>query len=150
MGVQKIEPGNYKQGLQRIKGVTCAVLVFHPQCGHCIQMRPNWEAMKSMVHPNVKIVEINGEGMHSSAEMSASPVGQKTEGFPSLMRLHKGRVIARFNDERTPEKMAEFVNQAVDQIKRKAGSSNSRPFKRLKTKSKAKAKGKTKKLRRKN
>jgi thioredoxin-like negative regulator of GroEL len=139
MGVVKIELDNYKQGLQRMKGVTGVVLVFHPQCGHCIQMRPNWEAMKSMVHPNVKIVEINGEAMHSSPEMSASPVGQNTEGFPSLMRLHNGKVVAKFNDERTPEKMAAFVNQASP-MKRKGSK-----FKKSK-----KAKGKTKKLRRKN
>jgi hypothetical protein len=48
-------------------------------------------------------------------------------------------VVAKFNDERTPEKMAAFVNQASP-MKRKGGK-----------KSKAKkAKGKTKKLRRKN
>ena len=122
-----------------MKGVTCAVLVFHPQCGHCIQMRPNWEAMKPMVHPNVKIVEINGEAMHSSHELSNSAVGRGTEGFPSLMLMDKDRIVSRYNGERTPEKMAAFVNQASP-MKRKGGK-----------KSKAKkAKGKTKKLRRKN
>lgn len=147
MGVVKIEPDNYKQGMKRMKGVTCAVLVFHPQCGHCIQMRPNWEAMKPMVHPNVKIVEINGAAMHSSPEFSNSAVGRGTEGFPSLMLMHKGRIVSRFNDERTPEKMAAFVNQAVSNSN---SNSKAKSNANSKSRSRSRSKGKTKKLRRKN
>ncbi len=144
MGVEKIEPSNYKQGIQRIRHVTCAVLVFHPQCGHCIEMRPNWEAMKSLVKPNVKIVEINGEGMHSSRELSNSPVGRSTEGFPSLLRMENGRVVERYEGERSPEKMAEFVNKAVEPMKRKKLKMKTK----MRSNSKGKARGKTKKLRR--
>lgn len=146
MGVERIEPSNYKQGLLRIRHVTCAVLVFHPQCGHCIEMLPKWEAMKPMVNPRVKIVEVNGSAMHSSREMSNSPVGRGTEGFPSLLLFKKGRLVSKYDGERSPEKLADFVNQAVDP-----------PLKRQKTqakparsKARPKAKGKTKKLRRKN
>ncbi len=142
MGVEKIEPSNYREGINRIRRTTCVVLVFHPQCGHCVELRPKWDAMKSMVHPSVKIMEVNGEGMHSSPEMSNSPVGRGTEGFPSIMLFKKGKLVSKYNGERSPEKMADFVNQAMEPIKRKKM--------RSKTKSTSKAKGKTKKLRRKN
>ena len=139
MGVEKIEPGNYKQGLLRIRHARCAVLVFHPQCGHCIEMMPKWQAMKPMVKPNVKIVEINGAAMHSSPELSNSAVARGTEGFPSLMLMDKGRIISKYNGERSPEKLAEYVNQAAPM-----------PKSRMRGKSRAKGRGKTKKLRRKN
>jgi thioredoxin-like negative regulator of GroEL len=74
--------------------------------------------------------------------MSNSPVGRGTEGFPSIMLFKKGKLISKYNGERSPEKMADFVNQAMEPIKRKKM--------RSKTKSMSKAKGKTKKLRRKN
>ena len=135
MRVEKIEPGNYKEGLRRIRNTRCVVLVFHPQCGHCVELRPKWEAMKQIANPNAKIVEINGSDMHSSREMSASAVGRGTEGFPSVMLMDQGKIISRYNGERSPEKLAEFVNQAVPT--------------RSKSRARSKARrGKTKKLRR--
>ena len=136
MGVEKIEPGNYKEGLRRIRNTRCVVLVFHPQCGHCVELRPKWEAMKQLANPNANIVEINGSDMHSRREMSASAVGRGTEGFPSMMLMDKGKIISRYNGERSPEKLAEFVNQSVSRPKSRARRSKSRP------------RGKTKKLRR--
>ena len=126
MGVERIEPSNYNQGLQRIRKMTCVVLVFHPQCGHCIEMRPKWEMTKRMANPRVKIVEVNGSAMHSHPGMSGSQIGLNTDGFPSLIRFHK------------------FVNRAGEPLNRN---------KRVATKAKSlrkKARGKTKKLRRKN
>jgi len=135
MRVEKIEPGNYKEGLRRIRNTRCVVLVFHPQCGHCVELRPKWEAMKHIANPNANIVEVNGSDMHSSREMSASAIGRGTEGFPSVMLMDKGKIISRYNGERSPEKLAEFVNQAVPT--------------RSKSRARSKARrGKTKKLRR--
>ena len=146
MGVVKIEPNNYKEGLRVIRKINCVVLVFHPQCGHCIQMRPNWEAMKSMVHPNVKIVELNGEGMGRSPELSNSPVGRGTEGFPSLLRFKRGKLVEKYDGERSPEKMAHFVNQAIEPPRRIRSSGKSK----ARSKSRSKPRANTKKLRRKN
>ena len=134
MRVEKIGPNNYKQGLMRIKKMSCVVLVYHPQCGHCIQMRSNWEAMKPLVNPRANIVEINGEGMHSSREMSGSVIGQGTNGFPSVMMVKKNKIVARYDGERSPEKFAEFVNKSVE------------PISKSRAKPKAKG-GKTKKRR---
>jgi hypothetical protein len=91
--------------------------------------------MKQIANPNANIVEVNGSDMHSSREMSASAIGRGTEGFPSVMLMDKGEIISRYNGERSPEKLAEFVNQAVPT--------------RSKSRARSKARiGKTKKLRR--
>jgi hypothetical protein len=106
-------------------------------------MLPKWEITKRMANPRVKIVEVNGSAMHANPAMSGSQIGKNTDGFPSLMRFDKGRMIEKYSDERSPEKMTEFVNRAVEPLKRN---------KRMATKARPrlKARGKTKKLRRKN
>jgi hypothetical protein len=106
-------------------------------------MRPKWEITKRMANPRVKIVEVNGSAMHANPAMSGSQIGKNTDGFPSLIRFEKGRMVEKYNDERSPEKMTEFVNRAVEPLKRN---------KRLATKAKSrrKARGKTRKLKRKN
>jgi thioredoxin-like negative regulator of GroEL len=143
MRVEKIGPNNYKQGLLRIKKMTCVVLVYHPQCGHCIQMRSSWEAMKPLANPRANIVEVNAEGMHRSSDFSGSTIAQGTNGFPSVMMMKNNKIVKKYDGERSPEKFAEFVNQSVEP------ESKSRSKSRAKARPRPKAKaGKTKKLRR--
>ena len=107
--------------------------MFHPQCGHCVQMRPAWEMMKKRVPSNVKIVEIDGSEMSSSPTLSRSMVGQQTEGFPTIMRLNNGEVVEKFSGERTPENLVKFVSKSASRTgsktgkKRKRSNSSNRP-----------------------
>jgi hypothetical protein len=109
--VQKIEPSHYSDASKKLKTFTGVILVFHPSCGHCIQLKPAWEQMKSRVSPHVNIMEINGEGMSEHVTMSNSVAGRNTEGFPTIMGLRNGKVQSKFNEERTIENMSRFANK---------------------------------------
>ena len=139
--VEKIEPSSYPSSEKKTRNLTGVVLMFHPQCGHCVEMRPAWETMKKRVPSNVKIVEIDGSGMSESRALSSSVVGQQTEGFPTIMRLHKGDVVEKFSGERSPEKLAEFVSKSASKSpnrtnkkRKRSGSSNKKPTKVRRTK----------------
>jgi len=127
--VEKIEPASYPSCEKKTRHLTGVVLMFHPECGHCVQMRPAWEMMKKRVPSNVKIVEIDGSEMSSSPTLSRSMVGQQTEGFPTIMRLTNGKVVEKFSGERTPENLVEFVSKSASKSpsrKRKRSNSSSR------------------------
>jgi thioredoxin domain-containing protein 5 len=127
--VEKIEPASYPSCEKKTRHLTGVVLMFHPQCGHCVQMRPAWEMMKKRVPSNVKIVEIDGSEMSSSPTLSRSMVGQQTEGFPTIMRLTNGKVVEKFSGERTPENLVEFVSKSASKSpsrKRKRSNSSNR------------------------
>ena len=140
--VQKITPATYPSCEKKTRHLTGVVLMFHPQCGHCVQMRPSWELMKKRVPSNVKIVEIDGSEMSGSPTLSRSAVGQQTEGFPTIMRLNNGEVVEKFSGERTPENLVEFVSKSASKSPKKtankkrkrSGSSNKKPTKARKTK----------------
>jgi len=128
--VEVIEPSDYDSCEKKARVHTGIVLVFHPQCGHCVQMRPAWEMMKRRVPSNVKIVEIDGSEMSSSPTLSRSMVGQQTEGFPTIMRLTNGQVVEKFSGERTPENLVKFVSKSASispSRKRKRSNSSNRP-----------------------
>lgn len=110
--VHKIDPRKYPSCEKKTRHLTGIVLMFHPQCGHCVQMRPQWEMMKKRVPSNVKIIEIDGSEMSGSPTLSRSPVGQETEGFPTIMRLNNGKVVEKFSGERTEENLVNFVKKS--------------------------------------
>lgn len=120
--VEKIEPASYPSCEKKTRHLTGVVLMFHPQCGHCVQMRPAWEMMKKRVPSNVKIVEIDGSEMSSSPSLSRSMVGQQTEGFPTIMRLNNGEVVEKFSGERTPENLVKFVSKSASKSASKSPS----------------------------
>ena len=110
--VEKIGPSNYRSCDKKTRKLTGVVLVFHPQCGHCVQMRPAWEMMKKRVQPHVRIVEVDGSQMSESPELSRSMIGQQTEGFPTIMSLKRGVVVNKFSGERNTENLTNFVKQS--------------------------------------
>lgn len=117
--VVKYEPSQYPEAVKNMKHITAIVLVYHPQCGHCIQMRNEWEQMKHRAPRQARIIEVNGEGMSDNPLMSQSEIGRKTEGFPSIMRVKNGRVIESFQQERTMPNMLQFVKKSIHDIGKK-------------------------------
>jgi thioredoxin-like negative regulator of GroEL len=120
--VVKYDPAQYPEAVKNMKHITAVVLVFHPQCGHCVQLRPTWEQMKQQAPPQARFVELNGESMSDSPMMSQSDIGRKTEGFPSIMRVKNGRVIESFQQERTIPNMLGFVKKSMQDLKKKKGT----------------------------
>ena len=111
--VVKYEPSQYNDAVKHMKHINAIVLVFHPQCGHCVQLRPMWDQMVSQAPAKANIIEVNAESMSESPSMSQSEIGRKTEGFPSIMRLKNGRVVESFQQERNVPNMLGFVKKSM-------------------------------------
>jgi thioredoxin-like negative regulator of GroEL len=121
--VVKYEPSQYPEAVKNMKHVTAVVLVFHPQCGHCVQLRPTWEQMKQQAPAHARFVELNGERMSDNPLLSQSEIGRKTEGFPSIMRVKNGRVVESFQQERTVPNMLQFVKKSIGDMGKKTKKS---------------------------
>jgi hypothetical protein len=111
--VQKIEPQQYPEAVRKLRGFTGIILVHHPSCGHCINLRSDWEQSKKQTNPRVQIMEINGEGMSENPMMANSVAGKNTEGFPTIMGLRNGKLESKFNEERTVPNMVKFANKFI-------------------------------------
>ena len=135
--VKKVEPSDYASANKEMKRMTGIVLVFHPGCGHCVAMRPDWEEMKRQAPLNAKIIEVNGEGFGDNPMMSSSEIGKNTEGFPTIMRMENGRVVEKFDKERNVPNMLEFVKKhAQAQMKNLNRSNSANKMKRKSRKTK--------------
>lgn len=81
------------------------VLFYHPQCSHCVSMRPLWEQMKKKVErKNCNIYEVNGEHMNRIHH----PMKDAIQGFPSILNVNNGK-LTEFEKERNTKNMTDFV-----------------------------------------
>jgi thiol-disulfide isomerase/thioredoxin len=130
--VQKIEPSHYSDAVKNMRKFTGVILVFHPSCGHCIQLKPNWEQMKKETSPRVHFMEINGEGMSEHETIRDSIAGKNTEGFPTIMGIKNGKVHSKFNEERTVSNMVKFSNKFTSKGSFKKSEKKSRKHRKTK------------------
>jgi thioredoxin-like negative regulator of GroEL len=105
--VHKIEPNNASQFEQKINNMSGPVLFHHPECIHCVMMRPMWiKVIKKLNNKNIQcqILEVNAQAL----PMIHHPLG-KVDGFPRLINVENGVEKDVFSDERNVENMLEFV-----------------------------------------
>ena len=101
-------PDTYDSCATRVKRMTGVLLVFHPGCGHCVQMRPAWEAMKQRLPQGSRIVEVDGSALSESAKLRELAPFKGLKGFPYIVRVKDGNPVEEYAGPRTPEAMGHF------------------------------------------
>ena len=105
--VHKIEPINASQFEEKINNMTGPVLFHHPECIHCVMMRPKWiQVIKRLNNKNIgcQILEVNAQAL----PMINHPLG-RVDGFPRLINVQNGKETDVFSDERNVDNMLQFV-----------------------------------------
>jgi thiol-disulfide isomerase/thioredoxin len=107
------------------------VLFFHPQCSHCIALKPQWEETKRQLSKkDCNIYEVNGEDMNNISH----PMTNVIDGFPSIINVNHGK-LTQFEKERNIQNMKDFImsnlaqnkqvrNQATRKLKKRKVSFN--------------------------
>lgn len=116
-------PRNYDSCANRVNRLTGILLIFHPGCGHCVQMRPEWDKMKQRLSPSTRVMEIDGSEMSSHPKLSASPAASGLEGFPRITRMENGRVVEEFKGQRVADELKKFAEKG-SRVKRKRTNLN--------------------------
>ena len=136
-----IGPTQGTQFNQEVKNLPLFVKVHHPNCGHCIQLKPEWDKLASILKKqnlgNFAIVDI-----HSDALKDIGFEGLKNiHGFPTIRVIKNKKLIKEYTGNRTAIDMLNFCKQNFNFTK-----TNKTKTKTNKTKTKTKTnKTKTKK-----
>jgi len=118
-------PSTYDSCANRVRKLTGILLIFHPGCGHCVQMRPEWEVMKQRLS-DTDVVEVDGSAMSEHSLMMKSPAIQRTRGFPSIFRIKDGNIAAEYQGARTAAEMHKFASQGKKNKKKKQKTGKTR------------------------
>jgi len=105
--VHKIEPSNSNEFEKQVNGMNGTILYHHPQCIHCVMLRPKWNQMIDQLkkkNVNCRILEINADALNNVHH----PLG-KVDGFPRIINVSNGVEKDVFNDTREVSNMLQFV-----------------------------------------
>ena len=89
---------------KEMKNGPWVVLYYAEWCGHCSHMKPEWNKFKSSCNKNVNI----GEVEHSSMDLLHKR--PEIKGYPTIRMYNNNTEVGEFEQERTENKMLDFVN----------------------------------------
>ena len=136
-----IGPTQGTQFNREVKNLPLFVKVHHPNCGHCIQLKPEWDKLVSILKKqnlgNFAIVDI-----HSDALKNINFEGlQNIQGFPTIRVIKNKKLIKEYSGNRTAIAMLNFCKKNFNFTKTK----KTKKTKKIKKIKKTKKTNKTKK-----
>ena len=114
------------------------VKFYHPECGHCRSMAPEWDALKDEL--NGSTLDANVIEVHADAISDIkSNCARNIEGFPTLMMVGKGgETTTAYNGERTRKHLADFMKKNVPKSGGRKSRRRMRKMKKRKTRTRKK------------
>jgi thiol-disulfide isomerase/thioredoxin len=81
------------------------VLYYAEWCGHCQAMKPEWEKVvqKMKESGKVNLADVKSDVIDKLAHKP------QIEGFPTIKMYNNGKVVAKFQDERSADKLMKFA-----------------------------------------
>ena len=141
MPAYELTSGNMADVVPRIKKGTCIVLHYMNGCIHCHMFMPVWKKVCEYYTGKNEYILLSVE----YGSMKGLPgTMQNVQGFPTLRAYKDAKPIAEFNDSRTYEAVADFIEKHGKNTKAPARAKPA-PKAAEKQKAKPKAKKETKK-----
>jgi len=113
--VTTYDKNNTKEFDEKIKTMRGIVLFHHPQCIHCVMLRPKWEQMKQKLNTEGDIMEVDV----SALEESNSPIRNQIQGYPMIVRVENGKIKEHFQEERNISNMLKFIEHHLNHTNNK-------------------------------
>jgi len=85
------------------------VKFYHPSCGHCVAMAPEWKKLEHKMRNkdhNLNIIEVHADAIPNIKSKCASSV----QGYPTIMEVKPGGLNGKeYNGSRDSNEMVKFI-----------------------------------------
>ncbi len=91
------------------------VLIYANWCPHCVSMKPEWDNMKSKLHNNIEVIEIEDSDfdkevkLHNIQNNKLHNEELEVLGYPTMIKIQGGRAFY-YDGDRISDKMYEWIN----------------------------------------
>lgn len=145
-----VNSSNVREMRPKVARKQCFIKFWMDGCGHCVQMAPEWEAMKRQLSKDY--VSPGGETAIVEVDAPAStqiPLGKHVSGFPTIMHASNGELVETYSGPRTAQAMKTWIISNARDLEHKSRSHKTRRRRRgtkgrKRGKSRVKRRGRTK------
>jgi hypothetical protein len=108
-------PGDALNLSNLLKDGNWMVLYYAEWCSHCKTMKPEWKkAVNNVCNDKQNNKRNNNKAIINVAEIESSHIGNlinppKVDGYPTIKMYNNGKEVAKFEDDRVADKIANFA-----------------------------------------
>ena len=128
---------NNEEGFERFKHHvirnknSCFAMFRMDGCGHCVELKPEWEKIKTKVPRSLILAEIDSDYSSKITDLIGS---DEIMGYPTLTAIKGGKKIIEFSGDRTENELLKFIkNQFGNNNRGKRRKSRRRKSRRRKS-----------------
>ena len=102
------------ESLKKVLKAPVIILIHAHWCGHCRSMMPEWNRFEREIPKSckVKVAKIE-DSVYSNVKHE---VDLGAEGFPTIKLFNNGRLVKKYDGERTSDDMIKFVKSHEKKI----------------------------------
>ena len=109
-----VTKGNVNEANQYLSNGQAMVEFYHPNCGHCQTLKPEWEKMCFELKKNYQGKAVIAAVDCSDQEMLQNlQVEQNFRGFPSIFHMSNGRQLQEYEGDRTKDALLTFAKSRL-------------------------------------
>ena len=116
MKVIHITPKNAHKFADHVKMMKTFVKIFSPGCGHCENMRADWEKLEQSAKNmagEIQLMDINADALDNIGDKRFN-----VSGFPTILLLDKnGKEEKSYTGDRSHDDMLNFLKREINNLK---------------------------------
>ena len=112
--IMTVTSSNVDQANQSLMQGEAMVEYYHPNCGHCQTLKPEWERMCFEIKKNYKGKATIAAVDCSDQEMlNRLQIEKSFQGFPTIFHMKDGRSIDEYQGDRTKDALLQFAESRL-------------------------------------
>ena len=109
-----VTSGNVNDANDSLTRGEAMVEYYHPNCGHCQTLKPEWEKMCFEIRKNYRGKATIAAVDCSDQEMlNRLQIEKNFQGFPTIFHMRDGRALQEYQGERTKDALLQFAENRL-------------------------------------
>ena len=109
--IDVIDAPSVKEFNAAVKNKDAFIHYFHPQCGHCKELEPQWESLVKTLKANYKNADLLIAKIRNDV-MNDVQAHNKIQGFPTIFVLKNGKKVDEYSGDRGAASLLKYVKKA--------------------------------------
>ena len=108
--IDVVDPLSVQKFNTAVKNKDAFIHYYHPQCGHCLELEPEWTSLVKTLKAKYKNADLLIAKIRNDM-MKDIKAHKEIQGFPTIFILKNGKKVKEYNGDRKAESLLNYLKE---------------------------------------